>query len=158
MSNSHLAAPRPFIPALSSVYDRLAPLAYPMVRVTVGLFLMPHGAQKLFGWFGGHGLDATATSFATKMGLEPGLLWATLAGLTEFFGGLAVAIGFLTRPAAAAVFVLLMVAAIKVHLPNGFFWSQGGFEYPVLWGLMALAIVFRGGGEMSVDSRIGREF
>jgi putative oxidoreductase len=79
-------------------------------------------------------------------------------GITEFFGGLCLVLGFLTRPAAAAATILLTVAAVKVHLPNGFFWSNGGWEYPVLWALMALAVFFRGGGEFSLDARIGREF
>ncbi len=149
---------RPIIPALAPLHRGLSGLSYPMIRLFAGLFLMPHGAQKLFGLFGGGGLQATADGFASGLGLEPGLFFAVLVGGTEFFGGLFLALGFLTRPAAVAVAILMAVAVIKVHLPNGFFWTSGGFEYPLLWGLIALALAFRGGGELSVDRAIGREF
>ena len=150
-------APRPIIPALAPLYQGLSGLSYPLIRVAAGLILVPHGAQKLFGWFGGYGLEGTAGFFAQNLGLEPGMFFAVLVGATEFFGGLLLALGLLTRPAAAAVAVLMAVA-ITVHLPNGFFWTSGGYEYPLLWGLIALAIAFRGGGELSVDRKIGREF
>ncbi|MBF0372988.1 MAG: DoxX family protein [Alphaproteobacteria bacterium] len=149
-------SPAPLIPALASVERALAPLAEPMLRAAAGLFLVPHGAQKLFGWFGGHGLEATGQAFATKLGLPPVL--ALVAGLIEFFGGLMLAVGLLTRPVAALVVGLMTVAAVQVHWPNGFFWSAGGVEYPLLWGIVALYFVLRGGGEVSVDRLIGREF
>ena len=156
MSDS-TTAPRPIIPALAPLYQGLSGLSYPLIRVAAGLILVPHGAQKLFGWFGGYGLEGTAGFFAQNLGLEPGMFFAVLVGATEFFGGLLLALGLLTRPAAAAIAVLMAVA-ITVHLPNGFFWTSGGYEYPLLWGLIALAIAFRGGGELSVDRKIGREF
>ena len=146
------------VPAVGPLYERFSGLSYPMIRFFTGLILMPHGAQKLFGMFGGYGLDGTAGYFGGTLGLEPGIFWAALVGGTEFFGGLFLAIGFLTRPAAAGVAILMAVAAFWIHLPNGFFWNAGGYEYPLLWGLIALAIFFRGGGEMSVDRAIGREF
>ncbi len=149
---------RPIIPALGALYARTPNLAEPLIRATVGLLLMPHGAQKLFGWFGGYGLEATGGFFAEKLGLEPGMFWASLVGGVEFFGGLMLAIGLLTRPVAAAVVVLMAVAVFQVHLGNGFFWTNGGFEYPLMWGLIAFAFVLRGGGAWSVDARIGREF
>ncbi len=147
---------RLFIPALAPLYRSLSGLSYPMIRFFSGLFLMPHGAQKLFGWFGGE-IQRTA-GFFTKIGLEPALPLAYLVGATEFFGGLFLAIGLVTRPAAAAIAILMAVAAFKVHLANGFFWSNGGYEYPLLWGLIALALALRGGGTLSVDKAIGREF
>lgn len=137
--------------------DGLAPLAWPIVRITTGLLLMPHGAQKLFGWFGGHGLEATGQFFAGSLGLEPGILFAFLAGFVEFFGGLALVLGLLTRPAALGVAVLMGVA-MTVHLPNGFFWNAGGYEYPLMWGLLAVAIFLRGGGEASLDRKLGLPF
>lgn len=157
MSNA-THAPSPIVPALAPLYARLRPLSYPMIRFFAGLFLMPHGAQKLFGWFDGGGLSGAAGYFSQNLGLEPGMFWAVLVGGTEFFGGLFVAIGFLTRPAALAVAVLMAVAIVLVHLGNGFFAMAGGYEYPLLWGLIALAIAMRGGGRMSVDQAIGREF
>ena len=110
------------------------------------------------GWFGGGGLQGTADFFANGLGLEPGLFFAALVGATEFFGGLLLAVGLFTRPAAVAAAVLLFVAAFKVHLASGFFVMNGGYEYALLWGLICLAIAFRGGGELSVDRAVGREF
>ena len=149
--------PRPIVPALAPLYARLSRLSYPLIRAAAGLALMPHGAQKLFGWFGGYGLEGTAGFFSQNLGLEPGLLWAALVGGIEFFGGLFLALGLLTRPAALAIAVVMAVA-ITVHLPNGFFWNAGGYEYPLLWGLVALAIAFKGGAELSLDRALGREF
>ena len=152
------ASTRLIVPALQPLYGSLSGLSYPMIRFFTGLILMPHGAQKLFGWFGGYGLEGTAGFFEQNLGLGPGIFWATLVGATEFFGGLFLAIGFLTRPAAVGIAILMAYAAFMVHLPSGFFWNKGGYEYPLLWGLIALALAFRGGGEMSLDRKIGREF
>ncbi|MBI4183935.1 MAG: DoxX family protein [Proteobacteria bacterium] len=145
------------IPGLGRYYESLSGLAWPLVRATAGLLLVPHGAQKLFGWFGGGGLAGTAAFFSSNLGLEPGLFWALVVAITEVFGGLAIAVGFLTRPAALAVVALMAVAVFEVHLGAGFFWTQGGYEYPLMWGLIALAILFRGAGPHSVDERLGRE-
>lgn len=130
-------------------------LSWTIVRIATGLMLIPHGAQKLFGWFGGGGLTGTAQYFEQTLNLHPGLLFATLAGLTEFGGGLFLVLGLLTRLSALAVVAMMAVAVVAVHLPNGFFWTNGGFEYPLLWGLIALAIVIRGGGQHSLDRAIG---
>ncbi len=156
--NTDAPPTRLIVPALAPLYGALSRLSYPMIRFFAGLFLVPHGAQKLFGWFGGGGLEGTAEGFATRLGLEPGMLFAVLVGATEFFGGLLIAVGLLTRPAAVAATVLLAVAAFMVHLPNGFFVRDGGYEFALLWGLITLAVAFRGGGELSVDRAIGREF
>jgi putative oxidoreductase len=149
--------PRPIVPALAPLYTRLSRLSYPLIRAATGLILMPHGAQKLFGWFDGGGLEAMGRFFDHNLGLEPGLLWAALVGGVEFFGGLFLALGLLTRPAALGVAVVMAVAVL-VHSPNGFFWDQRGYEYPLLWGLIALAIAFKGGAELSLDRALGREF
>tara|TARA_E500000305_G_C3880066_1_gene169288 strand:- start:159 stop:617 length:459 start_codon:yes stop_codon:yes gene_type:complete len=137
--------------------EKVSPLAYPLSRVTTGLFLMPHGAQKLFGWFGGYGLSGTGAFFGDTLGMQPGVLLALSAGLVEFFGGLALVFGLLTRPAAAAAAVLLAVA-LGVHWANGFFWTNGGIEYPLMWLLLAIALMMRGGGEYSLDHRFGLRF
>ncbi|HET8726470.1 MAG TPA: DoxX family protein [Alphaproteobacteria bacterium] len=149
--------PRRIVPALSGTYDSLMPFSELLIRATIGLFLVPHGVQKLFGAFGGGGIAGTAQGFE-GMGFSPGILWATLAGLIEFFGGLMLAVGLLTRPVAAAVTVFMAVAVFKVHWPNGFFAGNGGYEFALMWGLVALAFVIRGGGRYSVDAAIGREF
>lgn len=147
---------RPIIPALAPLTNALAPLGEPLVRVAAGLMLVPHGAQKLFGAFGGYGVEATGQFFATKLGLPASL--ALVAGLVEFVGGIMLAAGFLTRPVAALVAGLMFVAAVKVHLPAGFFWTDGGYEYPLLWGIVALSFVLRGAGRYSLDAAIAREF
>lgn len=142
------------VSAPAGVFDRLAPLAWPLVRITAGLLLVPHGAQKLFGWFGGYGLTATGQYFEGTLGMEPGFLFALAAGLIEFFGGLAIALGLFTRPAALAVSAFLAVA-LTVHIPNGFFWTAGGIEYPLLWSVTAFAIFLRGGDRFSLDRKLG---
>jgi len=145
----------PAIPAIGSITDALSPFAEPLIRVTAGLMLVPHGAQKLFGWFGGYGIEATGQFFASKLGLPASL--ALLAGLIEFVGGLMLALGLATRVVAALVAGLMAVAVTQVHLGAGFFWTGGGFEYPLFWGIVALAFVIRGGGRWSLDALIGYE-
>lgn len=144
--------------ALSGLIERLESvsfLSWPLVRITAGLLLVPHGAQKLFGWFGGFGPAATGGFFADKLGLEPGILFAVAAGAIEFAGGLLLALGLFTRPVALAVAALMAVAVFQVHLGAGFFWTSGGYEYPLLWGVVALALAIRGGGELSLDRKFG---
>lgn len=153
--SAQASSPSLAVPALSPVYDRLAPLAEPLLRITAGLFLVPHGSQKLFGWFGGYGIEATGQFFASKLGLPAGL--ALMAGIIEFFGGLLLAAGLLTRPAAALVVGLMTVAAVQVHWAAGFFWTAGGVEYPLLWGVVALFFMLRGGGRYSLDHLFGKE-
>lgn len=145
-----------YVPGLAPLYSRTETLAYPLIRIAAGLFLVPHGMQKLFGMWGG---SATGTAaFFTKIGLEPALPLAYLVGAVEFFGGILIAIGLFTRPAALAAAILLTVAAFKVHLNNGFFWTAGGYEYPLMWALVCYALVLGGSGRMSVDGTRGREF
>lgn len=156
MSALSVSSPKPLLPILAPISDALKPFAEPMLRLATGLLLVPHGSQKLFGWFGGYGVAATGQFFASKLGLPSSL--ALIAGVIEFFGGLMLAIGLVTRPVAALVTGMMAVAVVQVHLANGFFWTSGGFEYPLLWGLLSLSFVVRGGGRYSVDRLIGREF
>lgn len=142
---------RPYIPALATLYRPLEELAWPLVRITTGALLMPHGWQKLSG-----DMAVVAMGFA-KAGLEPALLLAWYIACLELFGGLLLAIGFLTRPVALLVVGFMAVAVVHVHWPNGYFWTVRGYEYPLMWGLMALAIAIRGAGPLSVDALIGRE-
>lgn len=148
---------RYYIPALASVYAGFTPLAEALLRVVVGGFLVPHGAQKLFGAFGGYGLAGTG-GFMESLGFTPGVLFAFLVGFVEFVGGIAIAIGFLTRPFALAATGVLLVAAVSVHLANGFFNQAGGWEFAGLWTIAALYFAVRGGGRYSVDAKLGREF
>ncbi|MEM7216997.1 MAG: DoxX family protein [Pseudomonadota bacterium] len=125
-----------------------------LLRVPVGTVLAAHGAQKLFGWFGGYGLDGTGQWLAS-IGFEPGYLMALLAGGAEFFGGLALVAGVLTRPAAlVAAFTMLM--AMTVHLGNGLFVSNNGYEFALTLLAATSALAFLGGGAFSVDQMIGR--
>ena len=155
MSVTSISLAEPVVPVFASITNALSPLAEPLVRVTAGLLLVPHGAQKLFGWFGGYGIEATGQFFVAKLGLPASL--AVMAGIIEFFGGLLFAAGAATRPIAALVFGLMAVAVVEVHLPAGFFWTDGGYEYPLMWGIVALSYVIRGGGRYSVDALIARE-
>jgi putative oxidoreductase len=155
MSVSTLTHTKPVIPFVRAITEALSPAAEPLVRVAAGLMLVPHGAQKLFGWFGGYGVEATGQFFADKLGMPASL--AVVAGAIEFFGGLALAAGALTRPIAALIVGVMAVAVMQVHLPAGFFWTDGGYEYPLLWGIVALSYVIRGGGRYSVDALIARE-
>jgi putative oxidoreductase len=155
MSDVTAPSTKPVVPAFAAIQKSLSPFAEPLVRVATGLFLVPHGAQKLFGAFGGYGLEASSQFFATKLGLPAS--FALLAGLIEFVGGIALALGLLTRVAAGAVLALMAVAVFAVHLGNGYFWTDGGYEYPLLWAILALSFVIRGGGRYSLDAKIGHE-
>ena len=148
-------SPRLYIPALGRLYERLSPCVEVALRIGLGAILIPHGCQKLFGWFGGAGLTRFATIFE-NIGYKPGLFWATLVGLTEALGGLLLVLGLFTRPAALAVFIF-MLNAIWVTSAKGFFWTAGGMEYSLLIGVCALFFLIRGGGPYSLDHKIGRE-
>ena len=149
-------APRLIIPALDALYRRLDGIVLALLRFTMGALLVPHGCQKLFGWFGGAGLERFAQTFG-NLGYQPGWFWALLVGLTEGLGGLLLAVGLLTRPAALAI-AIFMLNAIYWTSKRGFFWTQGGAEYSILILAVALVFVIRGGGRCSLDRAIGREF
>jgi putative oxidoreductase len=131
-------------------------IALLILRAVVGGLFMGHGAQKLFGWFGGHGLEGTG-GFMSSVGYRPGRRLALVAGLVEFGGGLLLALGFLT-PLAAALFVGQMTAAtLAVHLDNGLWNEKGGFEFPLVLAVVALVVAFAGPGTISVDNALGTE-
>jgi len=125
-----------------------------LLRLTVGLTLAAHGAQKLFGWFGGPGLDATGQGFA-RLGFHPGRRHALLAGLVELGGGLLAALGLLTPLAAAIVLSVMVVAAMSAHVSRGFFITKGGFEYNLVLGVAGLTLAFTGPGALSLDAGLG---
>jgi len=120
------------------------------LRIGVGSIFIAHGSQKLFGWFGGHGLDGTA-SWMASIGLTPGILMATLAGSAEFFGGLLLIMGLLVRPAAVVLAVTMVVAIAMVHLQNGLFLANNGYEFGLALLVVVLCLVFRGAGSVSAD-------
>jgi putative oxidoreductase len=120
------------------------------LRIPVGIIFAAHGAQKLFGWFGGYGLEGTG-QWMDSIGLAPGYLMALLAGAAEFFGGLALVAGVLVRPAAAALAVAMLVAIFSVHIGHGLFVAKNGYEYALALLAVAVALVFSGAGRGSVD-------
>jgi len=122
------------------------------LRVPVGAILAAHGAQKLFGWLGGYGLEGTGQWMASQ-GFEPGYLMALLAGSAEFFGGIALVLGLLTRPA-AVVAAFTMLVAMTVHIGNGLFLSNNGYEYALTLLAATTALAFLGGGAVSMDRHI----
>jgi len=132
-------------------YADWAPVA---LRLALGVVFAAHGSQKVFGWFGGAGISQTA-QFLGGMGLHPAILWAVLVAAAEFGGGLLLLLGLVTRFAAAAIFINMTVATFLVHFKNGFFMSNGGFEYTFTLALGALALVLAGGGRLSIDRKIG---
>jgi putative oxidoreductase len=144
---------RLIIPALGGIYEALSPYMEPLLRFVAGAMLVQHGCQKLFGMFGGGGLSRTAV-FMEKSGYSPGMLWAIVVGCTELFGGILLAIGLLTRPAAAAITIEL-IFAIAVTIQRGWIGSN---ELPVLWLAIVVLFLVRGGGRCSIDRMIGREF
>ena len=124
------------------------------LRLIVGLTFAAHGAQKLFGAFGGHGIEGTA-GFFEQIGLRPGKLHATAAGGAEFFGGLLIALGLFTPFAAAALIGVMTAAVITAHLPKGFFVTDGGYEYNVVLIAAVFALAGVGAGEWSLDQALG---
>ena len=145
---------------MKSLIQRListnANVASLILRVPVGIILTAHGAQKLYGWFGGYGLEGTGQWLAS-VGIEPGYLMALLAGGAEFFGGIALILGLLTRPAAIVSAFTMLVALLTVHLGNGLFLSNNGFEYALALLAATVALAIQGGGTLSVDRIIGQK-
>jgi putative oxidoreductase len=127
-----------------------------LLRVTVGALFVGHGTQKLFGWFGGHGLDATANMF-DSLGMRPGNRNAIAAGVAEAGGGAALAAGFATPLAAATLTSVMLTAINRVHLKNGPWITNGGYEYNVVLIAAVLALAEVGPGELSLDHALGQE-
>jgi putative oxidoreductase len=142
---------RRLLPPLAAVTDRLAPFAEPLLRFATGALLLPHGLQKLTR--GTAGLAA----LLDRQGMTPGVLWANAIMVTELVGGALIALGLLTRPAAFAAFCFL-ATAVWYHSSFGYFWTERGFEYPLLWAVACLFFVLRGGGRLSLDRALGWEF
>jgi putative oxidoreductase len=143
---------------LLSTQDDVAPL---VMRIMLGIVFFPHGAQKVLGWFGGHGLDGTLNYFTQTMGIP--LALAVLVIAAEFLGALGLIVGFLTRVAAFGVASVMTGAIFMVHFKYGFFMNWAGkqagegFEYHLLAIALAVAVMITGGGNASVDSFLSRK-
>ena len=140
----------PFLRNLDSIGEYLS---YPLIRFITGILLIPHGCGKLYKGFNGN-LDGFI-SFLDKEYSNPvltGVFLAYLIALTEFLGGICIALGFFTRIAALSV-TIFMAFAVLYHLPHGFFWSKEGYEYPLMWGVITFAIFLKGSGKLSIDNK-----
>ncbi|MCC6887235.1 MAG: DoxX family protein [Hyphomicrobiales bacterium] len=143
--------PAPLIGGLGNVYESIGALHWPLIRATAGVILFTHGWPKLMA-----GVQAVAAGTLAKRGIEPAVPLAYALIFLETVGAICITLGLLTRPFAVALVIEFLV--IVYHpIPNGYAWVNRGWEYPLLWGLIFLAIAIRGGGPYSVDRAIGRE-
>jgi putative oxidoreductase len=125
-----------------------------LLRVVVGLIMAGHGAQKLFGWFGGHGVRKTGELFA-QLGFQPGTAFAAAASISEIASGLLVTVGFLGPVGPALMIAVMIVAGITVHWGHGLFAQKGGIELPLLYTAAAFGLALTGYGQYSLDNALG---
>ena len=125
-----------------------------LVRLMLGVIGFYHGAQKLFGLFGGHGIQGTAKFFGENLNIPMPTVSAVAAGAAEFCGGILIALGLFSRPAALAMAFTMGVAIVTAHLKNGFGAQGGGFEYPLLILVASLAIVIGGPGRYAITPKL----
>ena len=125
-----------------------------LARAVVGLLMGAHGAQKLFGWFGGYGLDGTG-QFFEALGFRPGRFFAGVAAASEVAGGVLLAFGLFSPFAAALMLSVMIVAAVSVHWQHGVFAASNGIEVPLLYGTVAAALALTGPGRYSLDALFG---
>jgi putative oxidoreductase len=142
---------RLYFPSLARFYEIAVPLGYVVMRVCLGLILVPHGMGKLFG----ADIPHTAQNFVT-LGWPAPIAWAWLVGCIEFFGGLMLALGLFTRIVAAMIAVEMAVISFLVLSPV-WGWAQHGMEYTFMMGVFAFAMALRGGGPYSLDRWLGKE-
>ncbi|MFC7391415.1 DoxX family protein [Scopulibacillus cellulosilyticus] len=124
-----------------------------IIRLVIGLSFIGHGTQKLFGWFGGHGIKGTG-GFFESIGIKPGLAMAIMAGLSELVGGALFTLGFLTPLASLLIAVTMVAAIIKVHGKNGFWVTENGFEFNLILIVVAIGVALIGAGDYSLDGLI----
>jgi len=138
-----------------AIDTQLLDLGLLVIRVVFGLVYAAHGAQKLFGWFGGYGIAGTG-GFLETLGFRPGKTFATAAGLGEFLGGLLLAFGFLGAVGPALIVAGMIVAIVTVHRKNKFFVATNGIEHPLLFTTVAVGIALTGPGRYSLDAALGK--
>ncbi|AQQ53170.1 DoxX family protein [Planococcus lenghuensis] len=122
-----------------------------IIRLVIGLLFAAHGAQKLFGWFGGYGLAGTG-GWMDSLGLKPGKTMALMAGLSELIGGLLLVAGFLTPLAALLIAGTMIMAIVKVHLPNGLWSTANGYEYNLAILAVVIGLALTGVGQYAFDA------
>jgi putative oxidoreductase len=144
---------RLIFPGLAGLYETFAPASYSFMRFATGAVLVPHGIQKIMAGTA----VALAPNIATKMGVPFPLLWAWLAVFAESAAAICLAIGLFTRLAALIIWIEMGVIIVFFQWQFGYFWTNKGIEYALLWWLLCIAIFFRGGGRYSVDRLIGKE-
>ena len=144
------AQTRLWISGLRPFYQWAEPISWALVRITAGLMIIPHGWPKLMA-----GVGPTAANALARRGIEPAEPLALILITLETLGGLCVALGLFTRFFAAAI--TIEMAVIVYHSLPKFGWTERGYEYPLMWGLVMLAIALRGGGPYSLDRKLGRE-
>lgn len=125
-----------------------------VIRLVVGLLMAAHGSQKLFGWFGGHGIAGTAMFFE-QIGFHPGRFFATTAAITEFVSGILIALGLFGPVGPALMFSVMIVAAVSVHWKNGLFAASNGIELSLFYGTVGVALALIGYGRFSLDAVLG---
>jgi putative oxidoreductase len=145
-----------YFPGVAKVYAGWEEWTYLLLRVAAGALLIPHGMQKLFGSFGGPGMSGFIATLR-KVGYPMADLWGWMIALLEFGGGILLVIGLFTRPVALLVLIFMLEAA-RFHLGvGGFFWTARGNEYPLLFAVVALMLMIRGGGPYSIDAKMNKE-
>lgn len=140
---------------IKSLLNTRAGYGITVLRIIVGIIFMAHGSQKLFGMFGGYGLEGTG-QYMASLGLNPGYLMALMSGSAEFFGGLGLVVGLLARPAAVVLIVMLVIAILSVHIHNGLFMANNGYEFALALLGGAIAVLIEGAGRLSLDRAIAR--
>ncbi len=149
----------PLIPQLASLFQTLSPFAYALLRIAVGLALVPHGLRNTFGFFPNTGVRALNLSALAKQldegGYRPGKFWAMAISATQLVGGPLLALGLFTRPVAAVVLLFLLVADVERWRVGRYFWNKLGLEYTLMWTVAAFYILVHGGGLYSLDRAFG---
>ena len=149
-------------PALGNFYQTLAPWAEALLRVAVGLALVPHGLRNTFGFFPTTGVRShNLAELAAQLdhdGYRPGKLWAPAISLTQLVAGPLLALGLFTRLAALSIFLFLLVTNVERWRIGKYFWNQLGLEYTLMWTIATFYFLVHGGGRISLDHLLGRAF
>jgi putative oxidoreductase len=149
-------------PQLASLFHTLAPFADALLRVAVGLALVPHGLRNTFGLFPNTGMPALSlaalANHLEERGYRPGKFWASAISITQLAGGPLLALGLFTRPAAAIVLVFLFVTNVERWRVGRYFWNKLGLEYTLMWTIATFYVFVHGGGLYSLDHLLGLEF